>query len=107
VVADCSSGENPTFEAALWATGVPFVVGLKPSKRIWAPVDDPHMPEEAAHCLRWGGMDDPRDSVPIKRRFRDGHTEIWWATDMVFGGYGPDQPVRLVVAMTDPRRCRR
>jgi hypothetical protein len=102
VVADCTYGENPTFEAALWATGLPFVVGLKPSKGIWAPIDDPHTPEEAARRLRWADPDNPGDWTPIERHFRDGHRETWWAVDLVFGGYGPNQPVRLVVTTTDP-----
>jgi len=40
----------------------------------------------------------------VTRRFRDGHTETWWAADAALGGWGPDRPLRLVVATTDPRR---
>jgi hypothetical protein len=36
------------------------------------------------------------------RRFRDGHAETWWAADSSYGPYGPDKPVRVVVATTDP-----
>lgn len=102
VVADCTYGENPTFEGALWDAGLPFVFGLKPSKGIWAPADDAHTPPEAAQALRWGGPDEPGDWTPVERRFRDGHSESWWAADLTFGGYGPDRSVRLVVATTDP-----
>jgi hypothetical protein len=38
----------------------------------------------------------------VSRRFRDGHTETWWAADAQLGGWGPDRPHRLVVATTDP-----
>jgi hypothetical protein len=102
VVTDCTYGENPTFEGALWSAGLPFVMGLKPSTGTWAPADDAHTPEEAARRLRWGGPEEPGDWTAVERRFRDGHRETWWAVDLVFGGYGPDRSVRLVVATPDP-----
>lgn len=102
VVSDCTYGENPTFEAALWEADLPFVLALKPSKGAWAPMDDPHTPEEAARRLRWTDAEQPGDWTAIERHFRDGHQEIWWAADLTLGGYGPDQPVRLIVATNDP-----
>jgi hypothetical protein len=102
VVTDCTYGENPTFEGALWSARLPFVMGLRPSTGAWAPAEDAHTPEEAARRLRWGGPDAPGDWTPVERRFRDGHAETWWAVDLVFAGYGPDRSVRLVVATTDP-----
>ena len=102
VVTDCTYGENPTFEGALWSAGLPFVMGLKPSTGTWAPADAAHTPEEAARRLRWGGPAAPGDWTRIERRFRDGHAERWWAAELAFGGYGPDRSVRLVVATTDP-----
>ncbi|MDN3029610.1 hypothetical protein [Streptomyces sp. S.PB5] len=42
--------------------------------------------------------------MPVERRFRDGHSETWWAADARLGGYGPDSPCRLVVATTDLAR---
>ncbi|MDB5744313.1 MAG: transposase, partial [Polaromonas sp.] len=38
---------------------------------------------------------------PVIRRFRDGHTERWWAAELTLFGYGPDKPVRAVCATTD------
>jgi hypothetical protein len=38
----------------------------------------------------------------VIRRFRDGHAETWWAADAQLGGWGPDRPLRLMVATTDP-----
>ena len=102
VVADCFYGENATFEGALADAGLPFVLALKPTSGIWAPADAVHTPEEAAQELRWGGPDDPGDWTPGVRRFRDGHEETWWAADLRYGPYGPDKPVRVVVATTDP-----
>ena len=36
------------------------------------------------------------------RRFRDGHTETWYAADATLGAWGPDGARRLVVATADP-----
>jgi DDE superfamily endonuclease len=102
VVADCGYGESAAFEGALWEAGVPYVVGLKPSKGVWAPAEDPHTPQEAAQRLRWNGADDPQDWTPVVRRFRDGHTETWWAAELTLAGYGPNRSTRLVVTTNDP-----
>ena len=102
VVADSFYGDNLGFEEELLRAGVPFVLALKPSKGTWAPVDAAHTPEDAAHRLRWGGPTAPGDWHPVRRRFRDGHEETWWAADARLGGYGPDRALRLVVATTDP-----
>ena len=37
------------------------------------------------------------------RRFRDGHTERWWAAELTLFGYGPLKPVRALCATTDRR----
>lgn len=102
VVADCFYGENATFEGALRTASLPFVLGLKPSHAIWAPAEADHSPEEAVEGLRWGGQEDPGDWTTIVRRFRDGHEEIWWAADLTFGPYGPEQAIRVIVATSDP-----
>jgi SRSO17 transposase len=102
VVADCGYGESEAFDGALWEAGVPYVVALKPNKGRWAPEEDPHTPQEAAQELGWQGADDPQDWTPVVRRYRDGHTETWWAAELTLGGYGPDKLTRLVVATTDP-----
>jgi SRSO17 transposase len=102
VVADCLYGDNPTFERSVVEAGLPFVVGIKPSRSIWAPNDAVHNPQEALPLLRWNGPADPGDWTKVVRRFRDGHTETWWAVDLVYGPYGPTQARRIVVATTDP-----
>jgi hypothetical protein len=102
VVADCFYGDNPGFTDALLAAKVPFVLALKPRKGTWAPADAAHTPVEAAGELGWRGPSRPGQWRPVTRRFRDGHTETWWAADAQLGGWGPDRRLRLVVATTDP-----
>jgi hypothetical protein len=57
---------------------------------------------EAARELGWDGPGRAGPWRRVTRRFRDGHTETWWAADAVLGGWGPQGPHRLVVATTDP-----
>jgi DDE superfamily endonuclease len=104
VVADCGYGDSADFEESLLAEGLPFVLGVKPSKGMWAPADAIHTPEEAARELHWGGEDSPGDWTKVVRRFRDGHEEAWWAAHLAFGPYGPDKGLRMVVATTDPEK---
>ena len=105
-VADSFYGDNVEFEVALHRARVPYVLGLKPSKGAWVREDAAATPEEAARRQRWDG---PARSgarsgawTRVVRRSRDGHTEVWWATEPRFAGYRPEGPVRLVVATTDP-----
>jgi hypothetical protein len=102
VVADCFYGDNPGFTHALLAAKVPFVLALKPRKGTWAPAEQAHTPVEAASELGWHGPRKPGQWRRVQRRFRDGHTEAWWAADATLAGWGPDRPLRLVVATTDP-----
>ena len=102
VVADCFYGDNPGFTDALTAAKIPLVLALKPRKGTWAPAEAAHTPTEAAGELGWHGPGKPGQWRRIQRRFRDGHTERWWAADARLGGWGPDRPLRLVVATTDP-----
>src|SRR5512132_2358344 len=104
VVADCFYGDNPGFTEALVAAKVPFVLALKPRKGTWAPAEQAHTPVEAAGELGWRSPNRPGQRRRIQRRFRDGHTETWWAADAQLGGFGPDRRLRLVVASTDPAR---
>lgn len=102
VVADCLYGDNATFEGTLAEATLPFVLGVKPSTGIWAPIDAVHSPREAVAELRWDGPDEPGDWTEVVRHFRDGHTETWWAVDLAYGPYGPDKARRMIVATTDP-----
>src|SRR4029453_12215003 len=103
-VADCLYGDTPGFTEALGPAKVPFVLALKPRKVTGAPADAAHTPVEAAGELYWQGPPQAGRWRRIQRRFRDGHTETWWAADAQLGGWGPDRRLRLVVATTDPAR---
>jgi hypothetical protein len=106
VVTDSLYGpsETETLIGALNAANLPYVLALKPHKGTWAPEYAAHTPVEAAQDVGWHGRRRPGGWHRVTRRLRDGHTEIWWAADARLGSWGPDQPVRLVVATTDPAR---
>ncbi len=106
VVADCFYGDNEGFTQALGATGVAYVLAVKPRKGVWAPADQTHTPREAAAELAWESPERPGDWTKLTRRFRDGHTQTWWAAEAALpaAGWGPDRRLRLVVATTDPAR---
>ncbi|MEU9287453.1 IS701 family transposase [Streptomyces sp. NPDC048275] len=102
VVSDCAYSVSDDWYLALREAGLAYVVTLKPRNGVWALVDQPHTPVEAAHALAWRDAGRPGDWTAVERHFRDGHTETWWAADARPGGYGPNSPCRLVVATTDP-----
>jgi DDE superfamily endonuclease len=104
VVADCFYGDNEGFTQALGGAGVAYVLAVKPRKGAWAPADQDHTPQEAARQLAWTSPEQPGDWTPVTRRFRDGHTETWWAADarLPAAGWGPNRRIRLVVVTTDP-----
>jgi SRSO17 transposase len=104
VVADCLDGDNEGFTQALGQAKVAYVLAVKPRKGAWAPAEEAHTPREAAAELAWTSPQEPGDWTPVTRRFRDGHTETWWAADATLpaAGWGPDRRIRLVVATTDP-----
>src|SRR5205809_911578 len=106
VVGDCFYGpsETVTLTGALARAGLPYVLALKPHMKTWARVEDAHSPIEAAQDLGWRSRRRPGGWHQVTRRFRDGHTETWWAGDARLGSWGPDRAVRLVVASTDPAR---
>ena len=102
IVADCAYGDNLGFEETLEAAGLPFVLALKAGKGVWTPFEGMPTPREAASRLPWRGPRRPGAWTRVARRFRDGHTETWWAAELAFAGYGPDKTWRAIVATTDP-----
>jgi hypothetical protein len=104
VVADCFYGDNDGFTQALGRAKVAYVLAVKARKGAWAPEQETHTPQEAAGQLAWTSPSQPGDWAPVTRRFRDGHTQTWWAADasLPAAGWGPDRRLRLVVATTDP-----
>jgi len=104
VVADCLYGpsETTTLIGALTRAGLPYVLAVKPHMGVWARQDEPHTPIEAAAAAGWRSRRRPGGWRQVTRRFRDGHTETWWAADATLGAWAPDRQIRLVVATTDP-----
>src|SRR5262249_4926710 len=102
VVADRAYGDNLAFEETLEEAGLPVVLALKPAQGVWTPFEGVPPPREAARRLPWRGPRRPGPWSRVERRFRDGHTEIRWAAELAFAGYGADKTWRAVVATTDP-----
>jgi len=103
VVADAFPGENETFHSGLHRLQVGFVVALKRSHAWWRPIEDVGSLLEVAAEAHWDGPAQPGAWERVVRRFRDGHTEDWWAVEVVARPYGPDKPHRAVVVTTDPQ----
>src|SRR5262245_39606801 len=89
LVADCFYGDQLGLVEAVEQAHLPYVLSLKPTKGTWVPPEAAHTPQEAAEALAWESPDAPGDWTPIRRRFRDGHEECWWAAEARLGGYGP------------------
>ncbi|WP_426502976.1 IS701 family transposase [Dactylosporangium sp. McL0621] len=102
VVADCGYGDHDELRGELQQAGWGFVLALKPARGAWQYGAEAYTPRDAARAVAWGGPQQPGDWSPVVRRFRDGHTETWWAADASLGWWGPDRQTRLVVATTDP-----
>lgn len=104
VVADSFHGpsESPGLVEALTEARLPFVLSLKPRQLIAADDAEPTTPVEAARLRAWEDRDHPGQWRPVRRHFRDRHTETWWATDLRLGEYRIYGPPRLVVLTTDP-----
>ncbi len=103
VVADSFYGDHDPLRGLLSRSGLGFVMALKPSRGTWQYGADAYTPKDAARIMPWGGPDDRGGWRPVTRRFQDGHTETWWATDAQLGWWGPDGHTRLVIATTDPQ----
>lgn len=97
VVADSAYGDNESLGFALVERGIPFVLARRGrASQGWALADEAHSFEEAAQDLP------KRAWKRVTRRFRDGHSEVWWAAELTFLGFGPDRAVRAIVATTEP-----
>jgi hypothetical protein len=103
VVADSFYGENETFRRGLHRLEVGFVVALKRSHAWWHPLEEVGSLLEVAEEAGWHGPEQPGAWEQVERRFRDGHTEAWWALEVMARPYGPDKPHRAVVVTTDPQ----
>jgi len=102
VVADSFYGDHDDLRGRLSQDGWGFVMALKPSRGTWQYQAEAYTPRDAARAVPWDGPDNPGGWSMVQRRFRDGHTENWWAADGSLGWWGPDGNTRLVIATTDP-----
>src|SRR4051812_25100107 len=106
VGADSFYGEDEGFKRSLSELGAGYVLALKPSHAWWHKEDEIGSPCEAALGAGegWGDERHPGDWVKVRRSFRDGYEETWWALEVDVGPYGPEKDRRAVVATTDPER---
>jgi SRSO17 transposase len=105
VVADSFYGEDEEFRWTLRDLGAGYVLALKPSHGWWhREGEEIGALWEAALAAGWEGPDSPGEWARVERRFRDGHTEEWWALEVEAGPYGPERAQRAVVATTDPEK---
>jgi len=102
VVADSFYGEDAGFRQRLHELAVGYVLALKPSHTWWHQIGTIGALWEAAELAGWRGAAMPGAWVAVERRFRDGHTEAWWALEVEAGPYGPTGGLRAVVVTTDP-----
>ena len=102
VVADCFYGEHDAFRLGLHTRNLGYVLALQPSHAWWHPIDTIGSLWEVADTAPWDDAAHPGEWTAVARTFRDGHTETWWALEIVAGPYGPAKPTRAVVATTDP-----
>ncbi len=102
VVADSFYGEDRTFRQSVERFGVGYVLALKPSFAWWHRLGEVGSLQDAALAATWLSPQESGDWVSIKRSFRDGHGEQWWALDVVAGPFGPERPGRSIVVTTDP-----
>jgi hypothetical protein len=105
VVADPFYGEDWGFKQSLEELGAGCVLALKPSHAWWHKVGQIGSTWEAAVAAgqAWEDQRHPGEWVKVKRHFRDGHEEVWWALEVDVGPYGPQREWRSVVATTDPK----
>ena len=105
VVADSFYGEDEELRWTLRDLGAGYVLALKPSHGWWhREGEEIGALWEAALGAGWEGPHSPGEWARVERRFRDGHTEEWWALEVEAGPYGPHRAQRALVATTDPEK---
>ena len=102
VVADAFYGEDRGFRHGLQDLKVGYVVALKPSHGWWHPEAEIGSFQEAAQAAGWERAEQPGLWVKVKRTFRDGSSQDWWALELDVRPYGPAKQERVIVATTDP-----
>jgi len=105
VVADILYGEHHEFRRGLEKRHIPYVLAVKPSYGWYFPTGGARQTvQQLAREAIWNGEEDPGEWVALRRSFRDGHTERWWAFEPKSWPFETGRRKRLVVATTDPAR---
>ncbi len=102
VVADSFYGDDEGFKQGLRKLRVGYVLALKPSHSWWHWEGEVGSIRQVARGAGWKGAKSPGKWRRVERRFRDGHTEEWWALEVIEGPYGPERMHRAFVVSTDP-----
>jgi hypothetical protein len=102
VVADSFYGEDRGFKRSLGRLGVGYVLSLKKSHSWWHAPGTIGALWEAALAAGWEGVEEPGGWEKVVRRFRDGHTEEWWALEVEAGPYGTERAQRALVVTPEP-----
>jgi len=103
VVADSFYGEDEQFKAGLRQLKRGYVLALKPSHSWWHTEGEIGALWQVAEGAGWKDEAEPGQWAKIVRQFRDGHTEDWWAVEVVAGPYGPQRLQRAFVVTDDPQ----
>jgi len=101
VVADAFYGSNIDLRTGLLAMDEGYVLAEKPSHAWWHREGEVGSAQALAQAAPWQ-EEHPGRWQPLRRRFRDGHTEQWWVLEAEGGPYGRSKVERLVIASTDP-----
>jgi hypothetical protein len=80
----------------------PPVLAFKPSHAWWHPAKEIGSFQQAAQAGRWRSAERPGKWVKVRRTFRDGSEQDWWALEADTRPYGPEKQERVVIATTDP-----
>ncbi len=104
VVADSFYGEDESFKQGLRELGVGYVLALKPSHSWLHLQGDVGALWQVARGAGWKDAESAGKWQKVVRTFRDGHTEEWWALEVVAGPYGPQKLHRAFVVSTDPEK---
>ena len=107
VVADSFYGEDEDLKGDFEKRGVGYVMALKESHSWWHLEGTIGALWEAAEAAGWENADDPGQWKKMRRTFRDGRDETWWAVEVEAGPYGPGRARRALVVTTDPERLPR
>ncbi len=102
VVADSFYGEDRGFKRSLEKLGVGYVLALEKS-HCWLHLEGTiGALWQAVEAAGGKDVDEAGDWTKVIRRFRDGHTEEWWALEVEAGPYGTERAQRALVVTPDP-----